>query len=247
MSEWIRAEVVENQQWDDGLHSLRFAAQLPAFAPGQFARVGLDVDGERIARPYSLVNSPGEGVTEIYFNEVADGPLSPRLAALRPGDELWVNERITGFLTIDEVPDARHLWLLATGTGVGPFVAILKDDRTRERFERVILVHSVRTAAELGYREHLQRLCEQYADHLRYLPAVTREQVPGALTERIPHAIASGSLEQAAGLDITPEDAHVMLCGSSAMITDTTDLLKQRGLQRHLRRKPGHITLEKYH
>lgn len=247
MSEWVRAKVVSNHRWSDGLHSLRFDAELPPFIPGQFTRIGLDVEGERIARPYSLVNTPEEHTSEIYFNQVPDGPLSPRLAALRPGEELWVNQRITGFLTLDEVPDARHLWLLATGTGVGPFVAILKDPRSRERFERVILVHSVRAESELGYRQHIEQLCSEHPQRLQYLPAVTRESVPGALRQRIPHAIADGRLEQAVGLELRPESSHVMLCGSSGMINDTMDLLKSRGLQRHLRRKPGQITLEKYH
>ena len=156
-------------------------------------------------------------------------------------------DALRGFLTLDEVPDARHLWLLATGTGIGPFVAMLKDPRTRVRFERVTLVHSVRTGAELGYREQIEQLCRQQPHCLRYLPAVTREDVPGALAQRIPHAIDDGSLELAAGLDIRPAHSHVMLCGSSAMISDTTERLKQRGLQRHLRRSPGHISLEKYH
>lgn len=247
MSDWIKAEVVQNQCWTDGLHSLRFAAELPAFIPGQFARIGLDVDGERIARPYSLVSAPGDAIAEVYFNQVADGPLSPRLASLKPGDELWVSGRVSGFLTLDEVPDARHLWLLATGTGVGPFIAILRHPQTLERFEQVVLVHSVGSAAELGYRQEIERLCQAHPGQLHYLPTVTRESVPGTLPRRIPHTLADGTLEQAAGIRLGPADSHVMLCGSNAMITDTTELLKQRGMQRHLRRSPGHFTLEKYH
>lgn len=247
MTDWKQAEVLENHRWTDGLYSLRFKVDLPDYRPGQFVRVALDVNGERLARPYSLVNAPGESPAEIHFNPVADGPLSPRLAALRPGDTLWVGDRIAGFLVLDEVPEVSHLWLFATGTGVGPFVSILKDPELLDRFERVVLVHSVRTEAELGYRDTLERLSTQHPGRLCYLPTVTRERVPGALQRRIPHALADGSLEQAAGMLLTPEESHVMLCGSSAMIKDVSDLLAQRGMQRHLRHKPGHITLEKYH
>lgn len=247
MTDWKQAEVLDNHRWTDGLYSLRFKVDLPDFAPGQFVRVALDVDGERLARPYSLVNAPGETPAEIHYNPVPEGPLSPRLAGLKPGDTLWVADRIAGFLVLDEVPDTRDLWLFATGTGVGPFVAILKDPRLLERFERVVLVHSVRTEAELGYREQIAQICAQQPERLRYLPTVTRESVPGLLDRRITHVLADGSLEQATGMLITPDDSHVMLCGSSAMIKDVSALLAQRGMQRHLRHKPGHITTEKYH
>lgn len=247
MANWLKAEVLENHRWTDGLYSLRFAAPLPAFKAGQFVRVGLDIEGERVGRPYSLVNAPGEEPLEIYYNPVPDGPLSPRLAGLRPGDTLWVSDSINGFLVLDEIPDTSHLWLLATGTGVGPFVSILDTDEPWQRFERVVLVHSVRSAAELGYRERFLSLAERRPGQFHYQPTVTREVLPKVLGRRIPALIADGSLEAAAGLELTPEQSHVMLCGSSAMITDTTALLEQRGLRRHRRREPGHYTVEKYH
>jgi len=247
MAEWLQARVVANHAWTDRLYSLQFEAELPSFKAGQFVRVGLDIDGERVARPYSLVNAPGQSPAEIYYNPVPDGPLSPRLAALRPGDLFWISDSANGFLTLDEVPDCRHLWLLATGTGVGPFVAMLADADAWQRFERVLLVHSVRSAAELGYRDRFEALASQHPERFHYLPTVTREALPGVLHQRIPDLIAAGDLERAAGVTITPDHAHVMLCGSNDMITNTLEVLGQRGLQRHRRREPGHISMEKYH
>jgi ferredoxin--NADP+ reductase len=247
MAHWLQAEVLENHRWTEGLYSLRFSAPLPAFKAGQFVRVGLDIDGERVGRPYSLVNAPGRQPAEIYYNPVPGGPLSPRLAALQPGDMLWVSDSINGFLVLDEVPDAHHLWLLATGTGLGPFISILATEEPWRRFEQVVLVHSVRTAAQLGYRQRLAELTARHPGRFHYVPTVTREACADALGQRIPALLADGSLEAAAGIALTPDDAHVMLCGSNAMISDTHTLLEQRGLRRHRRRQPGHITVEKYH
>lgn len=247
MTEWLQGRIVERRQWTEGLYSLRFEAPLGDFKAGQFVRIGLDVDGERIGRPYSLVNAPHEPLLEIYFNVVTGGPLSPRLAQLGPGDTLWVSAPANGFLILDEIPQARHLWLLATGTGVGPFLSILKTADPWTRFERIVLGHSVQYAGELAYRELIERLRDEHGEQLQYLPLITRERVDGALGQRIPATIASGELEARAGIPLAADSSHVMLCGNSAMITDVTEELARRAMQRHRRREPGHITTEKYH
>jgi ferredoxin--NADP+ reductase len=247
MAEWLQGRIVERVQWTAGLFSLRFEAPLGAFKAGQFIRVALDVDGERVARPYSLVNAPHEPLLEIYFNVVNGGPLSPRLAALQPGDTLWLTDTPNGFLVLDEIPESRHLWLLATGTGVGPFLSILKTDAPWRRFDKVILGHSVQYARELAYRETIGALCAAHGSKLEFVPLVTREHVPGALPQRIPACIESGDLEARAGLCLAPEHSHVMLCGNSAMIADVSEVLARRAMTRHRRREPGHITTEKYH
>ncbi len=247
MVDWKLARVTENHAWTDRLFSLRFAVELPSFKAGQFVRVALDIGGERIARPYSLVSSPGDEQGEIYFNPVPDGPLSPQLAKLVAGDTLWISDSANGFLVLDEVPDCRDLWLMATGTGVGPFVSMLATDIPWQRFAHVHLVHSVRTQAELGYRDRFTALQAARGEQFRYLPVVTREQVPDCFAARIPALLRDGSLERAAGAAINPTDSHVMLCGSQTMITEVSTLLGERGLKRHRRREPGHISTEKYH
>ncbi|MBU1190323.1 MAG: ferredoxin--NADP reductase [Gammaproteobacteria bacterium] len=247
MTDWLEGKIIERKQWTDGLFSLRFEADIGAFKAGQFVRIGLDIDGERVGRPYSLVNAPHEPLLEIYFNVVKGGPLSPRLAELNAGDTLWVSKGANGFLVLDELPEAKHLWLLATGTGIGPFISILKTEQPWSRFEKVILGHSVGYASELAYRETIKAACAARNGQLEYVPLVTRESVPDALAQRIPVTIESGLLEQRTGVKLTPESSHVMLCGNSTMITDVTELLAKRAMQRHRRREPGHITTEKYH
>lgn len=247
MAEWVEATVVERRDWNDDLISLRFKAALEPFKAGQFIRVGLDIEGERVGRPYSLVNAPYEDLNEIYFNIVEEGPLSPRLARLQPGDRLWAVPKPSGLLTLDEVPEARHLWLLATGTALGPFLSILKTPAPWERFETIVLGHSVRRHSELTYQDSIRRLREAHGDQLRFVPFITREPCGEHLGQRIPACIESGSLEAKTGLELKPEDSHVLLCGNSAMLQDTLAVLEKRGLRRHRRREPGHIGMEKYH
>lgn len=247
MPEWIEGRITENRQWTERLFSLRFSAAIGDFKPGQFVRVALELDGEIVARPYSLVNSPTEPEFEIFFNIVPGGPLTPRLAALRQGDVIKVAEKAYGFLTVDEVPAAKHLWMLATGTGVGPFVSILKSGDAWQRFEKVVLVYSVRTAQELAYQDVIAQVSKQYQQQLSFIPLITREALQGAINKRVTDAIVSGELEQQAGIRMSPEDSHVMMCGNSAMIADVVELLKSRNMRKHLRREPGHITTEKYH
>ena len=123
---WLDGVVVENRQWNERLFSLRIKAPLESFKSGQFVRVGLEVDGEVLARPYSLVNTPDEEYLEIYLNIVPEGPLSSLLVNLKAGDAIKVAGKAAGFLVVDEVPEVKNLWMMATGTAIGPFLSILK-------------------------------------------------------------------------------------------------------------------------
>ncbi len=252
MAKWLDTQVLSKRQWTDQHFSLRLSAPGYDFRPGQFVRIGLPQhDGEVLARPYSVVNPPGEDELEIFFNIVPQGPLSPQLARLEPGDALKLSPRPNGFLTIDEVPFAetacKHLWMLATGTGVGPFLSMLQSAHSWQHFERLVLVYSVRTAQQLAYRDLIEGITQQRAEQFHFVPVVTRERVAGALHQRLTTALETGELEQRAGLQISPQTSHVMMCGNSTMIREAMELLGQRGLKKHLRRDPGHISTEKYH
>jgi ferredoxin--NADP+ reductase len=246
MADWLTGKIVEKKCWNDRLYTLRIECDFDTFESGQFVRVALDIDGERVARPYSLVNKPDDDYLEIYFNIVDEGPLSPRLAELEVGDEIFVTDRANGFLTVSEVPQCRHLWMLATGTGVGPFLSILKNRDAWQRFEKIVLVYSVRDISELAYQQQVADIQEQWPQKFSFVPLVTREKVEGMLNQRITDSIEDDSLEQATGV-VIDEDSHVMMCGNSEMIADVTEVLAKRGLRKHRRREPGHITTEKYH
>jgi len=246
MADWLTGKVIEKIQWNDRLFSLQIQVDFKNFESGQFVRVALDIDGERVARPYSLVNKPEDGFLEIYFNIVPEGPLTPRLAALNAGDEIFVTDRANGFLTVSEVPQCKHLWMLATGTGVGPFISILKGDDVWQRFEKIVLGYSVRDLSELSYHKQLSEIQKQHEQQFVFVPFVTREKVEGMMAKRITAGVEDDSLEQKAEIKID-EDSHIMMCGNSAMILEVTETLEKRGLRKHRRREPGHITTEKYH
>lgn len=247
MADWLDGKVIEKIRWNDRLFSLRIQSALGDFLAGQFVRVALDIDGERVARPYSLVSRPGEDYQEIYFNIVEEGPLSPRLAALEEGDEIFVTDKPNGFLTIEEVPECKHLWLAATGTGVGPFLSILRGEDVWRRFEKVVLAYSVRDLSELAYQQQVEKIIGQRDEKFSFAPFITREEVAGCFNKRIPDAIKDGSLEDAVGVTINDIDSHVMMCGNAEMISSVSECLEDRGLRKHRRREPGHITTEKYH
>ena len=247
MADWLTGEVIEKIQWNERLFSLRIQVDLPVFIPGQFVRVALDIDGERVARPYSLVNKPDDGFLEIYFNVVPEGPLSTKLAELQVAEKIFVADKAHGFLTVDEIPECRYLWLLATGTGIGPFISILQGEKIWQRFESIVLAYSVRNILELSYQEKIAEIEDQHEKQFSFVPFVTREKIEGAMKQRITQSIADGSFEERVGITIDENDSHVMMCGNSAMISSVSECLENRGLRKHRRREPGHITTEKYH
>jgi len=241
MTKWFEGTVVENRHWTEALFTLRVEGAQLSFEAGQFVRIALDVDGERVARPFSMVNAPDDPVLEFYGIVVPEGPLSPRLARLQAGERLYVAPNPAGFLVLSELPDAETLWLLSTGTGIAPFISMLRDGTPWKRFRNVVLVHAVRHAKELVYREEVQRI-----RGLRYVTVVSREDVPGSLRGRIPALVRDGQLEAAAGLKLAADTSQVMLCGNPDMLKDTTAVLMERGLRKHRRRAPGHITVESF-
>jgi ferredoxin--NADP+ reductase len=199
-----------------------------------------------VGRPYSFVNPPGADAHEFYFNVLPAGPLSPRLATLEPDNPVWLLDRANGFFTIGELPSAAALWCLATGTGLGPFLSMLRTDAPWERFERVVLVHAVRHGADLSYAAEIAGLLHARSGRFGFVPVVSREAHPGALSGRIPESIRDGNLEARAGVPLTADNAHAMLCGNPDMVRDTQAVLEARGMRRHRRREPGHFTLETY-
>ncbi len=247
MITWLQGEIVKNKQWCPALYSLTIKAPPLAFKAGQFVMVGLDIEGSTIARPYSLINTPDAPLLEVHFNTVKDGKLSPHLARLTPGDKIQIANRASGLLTLDETPDTPHLWLFATGTGIGPFIAILNTAKPWQRYEKIVLCYSVKTHEGLAYHANFKALQSRYNEQFYYLPFVTREHAPDTIHDRITTYLDNGKLEHHVGLKLSAETSHVMLCGNSNMLTDVTTLLEDKGLRRHSRREPGQIATEKYY
>jgi ferredoxin--NADP+ reductase len=245
MQGWSAGHLIARRDWAPGLATLVVAAEVEPFAPGQFVNLALDLDGVIERRSYSIASAPGKPL-EFLVTEVVGGALTPRLLRLRPGDRLWVEPKPQGFFTLKWLPEARELWLVATGTGLGPFLSILASEEPWERFERVVLVHGVRDATQLAHREELLRLESERGGRFALVAALSREHAPGVLHGRVTSLLGAGELERAAGTSVTPERSHVMLCGNPAMIEEMTSLLAARGLRKHRVRAPGHVTFEKY-
>ncbi|AWP31206.1 ferredoxin--NADP(+) reductase [Pantoea eucalypti] len=247
MAEWVNAEVKEVKNWTDALFSLRVTAPIDPFIAGQFAKLALEIDGERVQRAYSFVNAPKDDLLEFYLVTVPDGKLSPHLQALQPGDQVMVTKEAAGFFVLDEVPACRTLWMLATGTAIGPYLSMLQQGEGLDRFENIVLVHAARYADDLSFLPLMQQLQQRYQGKLHIQTVVSRETIPGSLTGRVPALIENGELERATGLTLDADSSHVMLCGNPQMVRDTQQLLKEtREMRKHLKRKPGHITSEHY-
>lgn len=243
---WVESKIARRRVWADGLISLTLDVTVAPFVPGQYVNLGLDLGGERQKRSYSIASGVGEP-TELYLSLVPGGVLTPSLFDLPEGAPLWVDDRPLGFFTLQYVPEARHLWLVATGTGLGPFLSMLKGEEIWRRFSRVVLAHGVREQAHLGYSEQLAELARGRATQFAYVPLVTREAPPaGGLRGRVPQLIESGELEARASLQLDPETTHVLLCGNPNMLSDAQTALAARGLVKHRPRKPGHVSVESY-
>ncbi|SDJ35658.1 ferredoxin--NADP+ reductase [Ferrimonas sediminum] len=246
MSVWVNGTVVERIDWNDKLFTLKVEADTDPFVAGQFTKLGLEQEGERLQRAYSYVNAPSQQPLEFLAVAVEDGSLSPRLQDLHPGDQLMVAKRATGFMVLDEVPAGRDMWMLATGTAVGPFLSMLRSDDTWEQFETFNLVYAVRELRDMAYLEEIRALEAARPEQFRFVPVVSRESIDGMLQGRIPELISQGKIQEYADTPITPSRSQVMICGNPDMIRDTVAVLEGMKLRKNLRRTPGQITMEKY-
>lgn len=210
------------------------------FRNGEFVTIGLKQAGKLVARAYSIVSTADRGHLEFLSIHVPDGPLTSQLAQIRPGDSVWVNSKATGSLTLDHVLPGRVLYMLATGTGLAPFICLIRDPALYARFETVVLVHSVRHAAELAYRDEIEGMDQP---QLRYVPTVTRE--PFETPERGADLFRSGELSKRLGLPAPdPEHDRVMICGNPEMTRELTHHLKDAGWTLTNHRGVGNFTTE---
>jgi len=243
---WQQAQVAFVNDWAEGLRTIWLDARAQPFQAGQFVNLALDVAGERVSRSYSMASAPGEPL-EFFLARVPDGALSPSLFALGAGDPLLFNPLPAGRFTLERVPAARVLWLVATGTGLGPFISMLRTDEPWCRFERLVVVHGVRGPEQLAYRQELQALSAEHDARLTWVPVVSRApHAPDVLHGRVTTSLQDGSLEDRAGTPLEASSSQVLLCGNPAKIHEMRGLLSARGLERNRPRKPGHVTTEAY-
>lgn len=234
--------VLSVRPWSDKTFS--FTTTRPdnfQFENGEFVTLGLRVDGKLIARAYSIVSTNDVEHLEFLSIYVPDGPLTSRLVKIREGDGVWINNKATGSLTLKYLQPGRNLYLMATGTGLAPFMCLIRDPALYRNYEKVILVHTVRTVPELAYRGEIEALA---GDRLRYVPTVTREDFP--TVERGSDLFRSGKLFTLLGLpSAEPENDRVMLCGNPHMNQEMADYLQERAWTMTSYRGVGNFTVEK--
>ncbi len=221
------------------------------FLAGQFVMLGIVVDGKPLLRAYSIVSPPWADELEFYSIKVPDGPLTSRLQTIRAGDEILIGRKPTGTLILDGLRPGRNLYLLGTGTGLAPFLCLAREPQVYERFDKVIVTHTVREVADLNYRDLLahdlpnhELLGELLADKLIYYPTVTRE--PFVTQGRITDLIASGQIFKDIGLPpLDPARDRLMLCGGPSVLADLKALLLDRGYEEGSVANPGDFVLER--
>lgn len=236
MSKYLKETVLSVHHWNDTLFSFK-TTRRPGlrFRNGHFLMIGLEVDGKPLMRAYSVVSPNYEEHLEFLSIKVPDGPLTSRLQNIQVGDEILVSEKSVGTLVLDDLNPGQHLYLFSTGTGLAPFMSIIRDPETYERFEKVVLIHGVRLVSELAYGDYLKNdlphdefLGELVRNQLIYYPTVTREAFRH--TGRLTTAIESGQLSTDIGLPpLDPTVDRAMICGSPAMLKETAEMLDARG------------------
>lgn len=252
MSAFNEERVLSVHHWTDKLFSFTTTRdQSLRFLNGHFTMIGLKVNNKPLLRAYSIVSANYEEHLEFLSIKVPDGPLTSRLQHIQVGDTIIVGRKPTGTLVIDYLLPGKRLYLLSTGTGLAPFMSIIRDPETYEKFEQVVLVHGVREANELAYHDLLttelpahELLGDMVRDQLLYYPTVTREAYRN--TGRITTLMESGKLFTDLGVPaIDPAADRVMICGSPGMLRDLKVLLEARGFDEGNTSTPGHFVIER--
>ncbi|MFG1298761.1 ferredoxin--NADP reductase [Xanthobacter sp. V3C-3] len=252
MSNFNEETVLSVHHWTDNLFSFTCTRDPGLrFLNGQFTMIGLLVDGKPLLRAYSMASANYEPDLQFFSIKVQNGPLTSRLQHLKVGDKILVGRKPTGTLVQDSLLPGKRLYLLSTGTGLAPFLSVVKDPEAYERFEKVILIHGTRTVAELAYDDFLTKelpnhefLGDEVRQKLVYYPTVTRE--PFRNQGRITDLITSGKLFSDIGVPVMSlEEDRLMLCGSPQMLKDVVDLLESRGFTEGSQSAPGHYVIEK--
>ena len=252
MSAFHDETVLSVHHWTDRLFSFTTTRDMSLrFLNGHFTMIGLRVNGKPLLRAYSVASANYQEHLEFLSIKVQDGPLTSKLQHIQVGDKLVVGKKPTGTLVIDYLLPAKRLYLMSSGTGLAPFMSIVRDPATYEKFSEVVLVHGVREVAELAYHDYLTNdlpgdefLGEMVSRQLRYYPTVTREAFRN--TGRITDLIESGKLFTDLGVPaINPIDDRVMICGSPGLLRDLKGLLEVRGFKEGNTSKPGDFVIER--
>jgi ferredoxin/flavodoxin---NADP+ reductase len=233
-----KQSVTSVHHWNESLFSFTTTRDKGLrFENGHFVMVGMEVEGRPLMRAYSIASANYDEELEFFSIKVPDGPLTSRLQNIKVGDELLISSKPTGTLVADHLLPGRHLYLVGTGTGLAPFMSIIRDPEVYDRFEKVILVHGVRRIVDLAYRDYITKELPQnefFGDVVReklvYYPTVTRDEFENQ--GRVTDILADGTLARKIGVPaLSPENDRFMLCGSPTMLKDMCKILDEAGFK----------------
>lgn len=252
MPNWCDGTITEKRIWTDGLFTISVEVpDVTPFLPGQFLQLGVyrdansTDDSDLINRPYSVA-SPHGTILDFFIVLVEEGELTPRLWRLEPGDSIQVSERAAGSFTLAKAPPSQTLWLVATGTGLAPYVAMLRTEEPWQSYQQIVVVHGVRHFADLAYTEELKSFETEYPGRFKFVQSLTREHAEATLNGRIPSLFENGEIETATGFTCQVDNSTVMLCGNPSMLDSMEEVLGARQMKRHRSKSPGQIVLERY-
>ena len=252
MSQLLKEQVTDINHWTDSLFSFKTTRNSGfRFKNGHFTMIGLQHEGRPLMRAYSIASANYEEELEFFSIKVADGPLTSKLQNIQLGDDILISSKPTGTLVLDNLLPGRNLYLISTGTGLAPFMSLIKDPEVYEQFDKIVLTHGCRYQSELAYRDMINHTLpaneyfgEQIREQLIYYPTVTRE--PFINQGRITDLLNTGKLARDIGLDpINLDNDRFMICGSPAMLKDSCSILDNQGFKEARHGKAGHYVIER--
>ncbi|QJC33674.1 ferredoxin--NADP(+) reductase [Enterobacteriaceae endosymbiont of Donacia provostii] len=249
MTEWSIGKIKNIKYWTNNFFSIILKAKINNFFAGQFTKLALNINNKKIQRAYSYINPPKNQNYEFYISNIHKGNLTPYLYKLKINDEIMIAKNSLGNFTINNIQSCQNLWMLSTGTGIGPYLSILQDDICFQKFKKIILIHSIRYIENFNYLNLVQKIKRKYNDQFIIQIILTRKiNINNSiLYGYIPDLIKSGKIEHNIGIKIDTNNSHIMLCGNPNMIKQTRIFLeKYKNFSKNLINKKGNITYEQY-
>ncbi|CUR53354.1 ferredoxin--NADP(+) reductase [Buchnera aphidicola] len=245
---WLQTKIIKFKKWNQKLFTIILTAPILPFKAGQFTKLSfITEENKRIQNAYSFVNAPKNKNLEFYILLVPNGVFTNFLYNMKL-KKIFITKKSSGYFTLDEIPICENLWMFATGTAIGPFLSILQENSLKlKKFKKIIVIYAVKFENDLNYLFLLKKLQILYQNRLFFQIILSQEKNKKFLFGRIPNLIKNFVLENSVGIQLNAKNSHVMLCGNPGMIQETQHILKKyRNMNKNLRSKPGHVTIEKY-